>query len=250
MPRCSCKDRPCQAGEKSSHTCPSPSSQDRCQRRVGERGRTGPKTCEWHQSCWIMRADHAARTWSHPVRLRPPTHSTTLSSKSGDEDQDYDNDEEQAQDEDGPLDRLSEGGEITFATNKGDNELGFTPSGRLEFAKKFIDATSTKTSGLQCVSCLKDPTLSYDKKKRRCTPSRSSINTQRETPTPERSISCVVSTSTQLARRRRQLARFAGSLSSPRGSLVMSLPSKSFLGGTDGQGEWPHKSIMSDRHAV
>lgn len=84
----------------------------------------------------------------------------------GDEDQDYDNDEEQAQDEDGPLDRLSEGGEITFATNKGDNELGFTPSGRLEFAKKFIDATSTKTSGLQCVSCLKDPTLSYDKKKK------------------------------------------------------------------------------------
>jgi hypothetical protein len=73
-------------------------------------------------------------------------------------------DEEVANDEDRPLDCLNGNTEITFAGSQGDAP-GPTASGRLQFAEKFIGATSTKNSGLECVLCLMDPIVPFDKKK-------------------------------------------------------------------------------------
>jgi hypothetical protein len=70
-----------------------------------------------------------------------------------------------ANDEDGPLDRRLNGNtEITFAASQGDAP-GPTASGRLQFAEKFLGTKSTKNSGLECVLCLEDPSVPFDKKK-------------------------------------------------------------------------------------
>jgi hypothetical protein len=79
-------------------------------------------------------------------------------------DDDEPEDEEVANDEDGPLDHLNGNTEITFAASQGDAP-GPTASGRLQFAEKFLGTKSTKNSGLECVLCLEDPSVPFDKKK-------------------------------------------------------------------------------------